>query len=128
MLARSPQSAGSDLLQRSTVWMFADGRIASVNARQDGLIAYRGARLVLIDIDERGLHAHSVELGGDDELRSSVEDRNFCPLPVRERMIPKTGGALRRLGIRPCRSSCLPGNLSRSNALYRSARPAGNQR
>src|SRR3954447_10062624 len=34
-----------------------------------------------------------------DELRSSVKDRSFCPLPVRERMIPKTGGALRRLGI-----------------------------
>jgi RNA-directed DNA polymerase len=34
-----------------------------------------------------------------DELRSSVKDRSFCPLPVRERMIPKTGGKLRRLGI-----------------------------
>jgi RNA-directed DNA polymerase len=34
-----------------------------------------------------------------DELRSSVKDRSFRPLPVRERMIPKTGGALRRLGI-----------------------------
>jgi RNA-directed DNA polymerase len=34
-----------------------------------------------------------------DELRSSVKDRSFHPLPVRERMIPKTGGALRRLGI-----------------------------
>jgi RNA-directed DNA polymerase len=27
-----------------------------------------------------------------DELRSSVKDRSFHPLPVRERMIPKTGG------------------------------------
>lgn len=34
-----------------------------------------------------------------DELRSRVRDRSFRPLPVRERMIPKTGGALRRLGI-----------------------------
>jgi RNA-directed DNA polymerase len=34
-----------------------------------------------------------------DELRSSIKDRSFCPLPVRERMIPKTGGKLRRLGI-----------------------------
>lgn len=34
-----------------------------------------------------------------DELRSSVKDRSFHPLPVRERMIPKTGGTLRRLGI-----------------------------
>ena len=32
-----------------------------------------------------------------DELRSSIKDCSFCPLPVRERMIPKTGGKLRRL-------------------------------
>jgi RNA-directed DNA polymerase len=34
-----------------------------------------------------------------DELRSSVKERSFRPLPVRARMIPKTGGKLRRLGI-----------------------------
>jgi RNA-directed DNA polymerase len=34
-----------------------------------------------------------------DELRSQLKDRSFHPLPVRERMIPKTGGKLRRLGI-----------------------------
>jgi RNA-directed DNA polymerase len=34
-----------------------------------------------------------------DELRSQLKDRTFRPLPVRERMIPKTGGKLRRLGI-----------------------------
>jgi RNA-directed DNA polymerase len=28
-----------------------------------------------------------------------VKDRSFRPLPVRERMIPKAGGKLRRLGI-----------------------------
>jgi RNA-directed DNA polymerase len=33
------------------------------------------------------------------ELRGSVKDRSFRPLPVRERMIPKAGGKLRRLGI-----------------------------
>ena len=33
------------------------------------------------------------------ELRSSLKDRRFVPLPVRERMIPKAGGKLRRLGI-----------------------------
>jgi RNA-directed DNA polymerase len=32
-------------------------------------------------------------------LRSSLKDRSFRPLPVRERMIPKRGGKLRRLGI-----------------------------
>ena len=34
-----------------------------------------------------------------DGLRSQLKDRSFCPLPVRERMIPKAGGKLRRLGI-----------------------------
>ncbi|WP_313904921.1 hypothetical protein [Streptomyces sp. IB201691-2A2] len=33
-------------------------------------------------------------LGG---LRSSIKDRSFCPLPVRERVIPKPGGNKRRL-------------------------------
>ncbi|MCY0932207.1 reverse transcriptase domain-containing protein [Streptomyces sp. H27-H1] len=33
------------------------------------------------------------------ELRDSIKDRSFRPLPVRERMIPKAGGKLRRLGI-----------------------------
>ena len=33
------------------------------------------------------------------ELRSQIKDRSFRPLPVRERMIPKAGGKLRRLGI-----------------------------
>jgi RNA-directed DNA polymerase len=39
-----------------------------------------------------------------DELRSAIKDRSFCPLPVRERMIPKAGGKLRRLGIPTDRS------------------------
>ncbi|MFD5737844.1 group II intron reverse transcriptase/maturase [Streptomyces sioyaensis] len=33
------------------------------------------------------------------QLRSRLKDRSFRPLPVRERMIPKAGGKLRRLGI-----------------------------
>lgn len=32
-------------------------------------------------------------------LRASLKDRSFCPVPVRERMIPKPGGKQRRLGI-----------------------------
>lgn len=32
-------------------------------------------------------------------LRSQLKDRSFHPVPVRERMIPKTGDKLRRLGI-----------------------------
>jgi RNA-directed DNA polymerase len=33
------------------------------------------------------------------ELRADLKFGSFSPLPVRERMIPKTGGKLRRLGI-----------------------------
>jgi RNA-directed DNA polymerase len=34
-----------------------------------------------------------------DALRASLKQRSFRPLPVKERMIPKQGGKLRRLGI-----------------------------
>ncbi|HKT01270.1 MAG TPA: hypothetical protein VJT31_17225 [Rugosimonospora sp.] len=34
-----------------------------------------------------------------DRLRVALKERSFRPLPVRERMIPKAGGKLRRLGI-----------------------------
>ena len=33
------------------------------------------------------------------DLRADLKARTFVPLPVRERMIPKAGGKLRRLGI-----------------------------
>jgi RNA-directed DNA polymerase len=60
----------------------------------------KGARTAGVD----GLTASSIEmragvgdfLGG---LRSQVKDGSFRPMPVRERMIPKAGGKLRRLGI-----------------------------
>jgi RNA-directed DNA polymerase len=60
----------------------------------------KGARTAGVD----GRTAHSVAAGQGveeflDELRSSLKDRGFRPLPVRERMIPKAGGRLRRLGI-----------------------------
>ncbi|MEU3656114.1 group II intron reverse transcriptase/maturase [Streptomyces sp. NPDC032161] len=60
----------------------------------------KGARTAGVD----GRTARSIEAGqgiGDflDGLRSQVKDRSFCPLPVRERMIPKAGGKLRRLAI-----------------------------
>jgi RNA-directed DNA polymerase len=60
----------------------------------------KGARTAGVD----GQTARSIEAGqgvGDflGMLRSQVKDRSFRPLPVRERMIPKAGGKLRRLGI-----------------------------
>jgi RNA-directed DNA polymerase len=60
----------------------------------------KGARTAGVD----GRNAYYVEAvrGVErflDELRSSLKDRSFRPLPVRERMIPKANGKLRRLGI-----------------------------
>ena len=46
-----------------------------------------------------------------DELRSQVKDRSFRPLPVRERMIPKAGGKLRRLGIATIRDRVVQASL-----------------
>jgi RNA-directed DNA polymerase len=60
----------------------------------------KGARTAGMD----GRTASSIEMWvgvGEflDGLRSQVKDRSFRPMPVRERMIPKAGGKLRRLGI-----------------------------
>ncbi|MBC7558674.1 MAG: group II intron reverse transcriptase/maturase [Dermatophilaceae bacterium] len=54
-----------------------------------------------------GVDRMTVRAIGDDvgieaflaDIRSKVKAQVFHPLPVRERMIPKTGGKLRRLGI-----------------------------
>jgi RNA-directed DNA polymerase len=49
-----------------------------------------------------GVTARHVELAAEaflEELRGLLRSRTFQPLPVRERMIPKSGGKLRRLGI-----------------------------
>jgi RNA-directed DNA polymerase len=59
----------------------------------------RGARTAGVD----GMTAHYVEdVRGVEEfltdLREQVRSRRFTPLPVRERMIPKASGTLRRLG------------------------------
>jgi len=60
----------------------------------------KGARTAGVD----GRTARSIEAGRGveqflDELRSALRDRSFRPAPSRERMIPKAGGKLRRLGI-----------------------------
>ncbi len=58
----------------------------------------KGARSVGVD----GIAARSIPAGGGaflDGLRDDLKARRFAPTPVRERMIPKSGGKLRRLGI-----------------------------
>ena len=48
-----------------------------------------------------------------DGLREDLKARRFAPLPVRERMIPKSGGKLRRLGI----PTALTGSCKRPSPL-----------
>ena len=60
----------------------------------------RGARTAGVD----GATAYYIrEVRGEDEflaqLRADLKAGAFVALPVRERMIPKSGGKLRRLGI-----------------------------
>jgi RNA-directed DNA polymerase len=60
----------------------------------------KGARTA--GVDGRTAAYISVWVGVEeflDGLRSSLKDRSFRPMPARERLIPKSGGKLRRLGI-----------------------------
>jgi RNA-directed DNA polymerase len=60
----------------------------------------RGARTA--GVDGRTAASIAVWTGVEEflgALRVSLRDRSFRPLPVRERMIPKANGKLRRLGI-----------------------------
>jgi RNA-directed DNA polymerase len=58
----------------------------------------RGARSAGVDrVSPRSVGSGAAELLAG--LREDLKARRFEPLPVRERMIPKTGGKLRRLGI-----------------------------
>ncbi len=62
----------------------------------------RGARSAGVD----GVKPRSIVFGKErflTELRDDLKARRFQPLPVRERMIPKAGGKLRRLGIATAR-------------------------
>jgi RNA-directed DNA polymerase len=58
----------------------------------DRVRSNKGARSAGVD----GYTAYSIETGVGvevflDRLRASLKDRSFCPVPVRERMIPKAG-------------------------------------
>jgi RNA-directed DNA polymerase len=58
----------------------------------------KGARSAGVE----GIAPRSIPAGGGpflDGLRDDLKARRFTPTPVRERMIPKGGGKLRRLGI-----------------------------
>jgi RNA-directed DNA polymerase len=79
-------------------WARVRGNKGARTAGVDGQTAYyveavRGVEVVL------------------DELRSQLKDRSFRPLPVRERLIPKAGGKLRRLGIATVRDRVVQASL-----------------
>jgi RNA-directed DNA polymerase len=61
----------------------------------------KGASTAGVDGDDRPLRVHRVRGSrvSSTRLRADLKDRSFRPLPVRERMIPKAGGKVRRLGI-----------------------------
>jgi RNA-directed DNA polymerase len=71
----------------------------------------RGARTAGVD----GVKPRSV--GAKDgvqflqELRADLKARRFSPLPVRERLIPKASGKLRRLGIATARDRAVQASL-----------------
>jgi RNA-directed DNA polymerase len=71
------------------ILVMAFDRVAgNTGARTAGVDGVRAA-----DVEASGVTAHL------DHIRSALKAGTFRPLPVRERMIPKAGGKLRRLGI-----------------------------
>jgi RNA-directed DNA polymerase len=72
----------------------------------------KGARTAGVD-GETAYYVQTVRgvEGFLDELRSQVKDRSFRPLPARERMIPKAGGKVRRLGIAAVRDRVVQASL-----------------
>ena len=65
-------------------------------------------------VDGRSAHYVQAVVGVEvflDELRTSLKDRSFRPLPVRERLIPKANGKTRRLGIATVRDRVVQASL-----------------
>ena len=71
----------------------------------------RGARTAGVDgVKPRAIGATDGEMFLR-ELREDLKARRFAPLPVRERMIPKASGKLRRLGIPTARDRVVQASL-----------------
>jgi RNA-directed DNA polymerase len=81
-----------------TAWRRVKGNRGARSAGVDGLTAYYITA-------ERGEEPFLAE------LRGSLKARTFQPLAVRERMIPKPGGKLRRLGIPTVRDRVVQASL-----------------
>ncbi|MEU4222346.1 group II intron reverse transcriptase/maturase [Actinoplanes sp. NPDC026623] len=72
----------------ATLVMAFERVAGNTGARTAGVDGVRAA-----DVETAGVTAHL------DHICSALKAGTFGPLPVRERMIPKTGGKLRRLGV-----------------------------
>lgn len=70
----------------------------------------RGARSAGVD-GVKPAHVISAEALFLPLLRENLKGSRFRPLPVRERMIPKASGKLRRLGIPTARDRCVQASL-----------------
>jgi RNA-directed DNA polymerase len=69
----------------------------------------RGARSAGVDgVKQRSINSSDVLLDG---LRAELKARTFQPMPVRERLIPKTNGKLRMLGIAAARDRIVQASL-----------------
>jgi RNA-directed DNA polymerase len=69
----------------------------------------RGARSAGVDgVVPRSIVFGTALMGG---LRAQLKARTFSPLPVREQMIPKAGGKVRRLGIPAARDRVVQASL-----------------
>ena len=69
----------------------------------------RGARSAGVDGVQATLHRRQDGEAFLRRLRDDLKARRFAPLPVRQRMIPKANGKLRRWGSRPrATGSCKP--------------------
>ena len=76
----------------------------------DRVRSNRGARSAGVD----GVQPRSIVLAADSflsRLRDDLKARRFEPLPVRQRMIPKSGGKLRQLGIPTARDRVVQASL-----------------
>jgi retron-type reverse transcriptase len=67
--------------------------------RGNGCASNRGARTAVVDGATVYIRAVRGEAPFLADLRTNLKAAAFVPLPVRERMIPKSGGKLRRLAI-----------------------------
>lgn len=75
-------------------------RVEWISVALTRVLANQGARTAGIDgVTKKTLASESARLGLLEELRAELQQRSFCPAPVRRISIPKANGKTRPLGI-----------------------------